>query len=83
MCLSPWWLLSAAPLHKPLSFLQSLELLYTPSSYFPLFPAHPVEEGGATTVHSWDFCCLARVKEVFLFIILLLPTASAYKELHQ
>lgn len=70
---------TGAPLH-PKSLLPPLSTFLF---FCGLFPAHPVEEGGATTVHSWDFCCLARVKEVFLFIILLLPTASAYRELHQ
>lgn len=54
---------TGAPLH-PESLLPPLSTFLF---FCGLFPAHPVEEGGATTVHSWDFLLLGQGQGGFSF----------------
>lgn len=52
---------TGAPLHPKPPFPPLSPFLFL----YGLFPAHAMEEGAATSVHSWDFCSLPGPRRFF------------------
>lgn len=52
---------TGAPLHPKSPFPPLSPFLFL----YGLFPAHAMEEGAATSVHSWDFCSLPGPRRFF------------------